>query len=245
MGALDSDQVQAWIHAARAGDDEALRELIAASMEYLFPVALRLLSERHSQGSYLSDALHSCGSDLSERMRDDAWEITHAACCRMATKLHSFRGRNAFGRSVQFSTWLYAIARNEMRNILRGRWREAKRRSLFHRMESYESEADERRLPGARPDASLEKESPTPEETFMQQVDRRLMQEALRNAPLTPEQKEAIQLYYGLGYKQERIAAITGVQVGTVKKRLFDGLRKLRTYVQERSDAPPKREGSA
>ncbi len=40
-------------------------------------------------------------------------------------------------------------------------------------------------------------------------------------------------MFYVLGYKQERIAELTGVQVGTVKKRVFDGIRKLRRYMEE------------
>ncbi len=247
MGSLDSNQVQMWIQAARAGDEDALRALIGAAMEYLFPATLSMLGERHSQGSYLSDTLHSSGSDLSERMRDDAWAITHAACVRMAGKLHTFRGKSALGRSVQFSTWVYAIARNEMRNLLRGRWREAKRRwrsrSSAHDDTTSISPTDilEREPADA---SSQEDDMSTPERAVMQQAERQLINEALAKAPLTPEQREAIRLYYGLGYKQERIAEMTGVQIGTVKKRLYDGLRKLRAYVQDRTDEPTKREGS-
>lgn len=248
MGPFDSKQVATWIRAARAGDDRALSELIGAAMEYLFPAALGMIRERHRQGSYLTDVLHNEGVDLVERMRDDAWAITHAACCRMALKLDTFRGRNSIGREVHFSTWLYAIAKNEMRNLLRGRWREAKRR--WHgRATGGESDdtTEQDRLGDLidRTAAATAAAPPAPDRIAEANDDRRIVLEALEEAPLTPEQKESVLLYYGLGLKQERIAALTGVQVGTVKKRLFDGLRKLKSYVKERSDAPTKREGRA
>src|SRR5690606_534840 len=75
----------------------------------------------------ITETLHTGGSDLPERMRDDAWAVTHSACYRMTLRIGTFRGRNAFGRKVQFATWAYAIAQNELRTLLRNRWRERKR----------------------------------------------------------------------------------------------------------------------
>lgn len=239
MGPFDSEKVAAWIQAARSGDDEALSELIGAAMEFLYPAALGMLRDRHRQGTYLTDAMSAGGTDLLERMKDDAWAITHAACCRMAKKLGTFRGRDLLGREVKFSTWIYAIARNEMRNLLRGRFREAKRR--WHQRPADDGAEDEAQSP-FDPEG-LAAGAPGPEQVAEENDERRIVLEALEEAPLTPEQKEAVLLYYGLGLKQERIAELTGVQVGTVKKRLFDGLRKLRAYVKERSYEPAKREG--
>lgn len=239
MESLDTDQVLEWIQAARAGDERSLRELIAAAMEYLFPAALAMLGERHRQGGYLTDALHNGGPDLVERMRDDGWEITHAACVRIATKLDTFRGRNLIGQRVRFSTWAYAIAQNEMRGLLRRRWREAKRRRHVVPDAPDLPDWEHERVP----ETGAVGEESSPEDALEERSTRALVREAVQEAPLTPEQRRAILLYYGLGYKQERIAAVTGVQVGTVKKRLFDGLKKLRSYVQERSETPPNREG--
>lgn len=242
MEPFDSEQVAEWIHSARSGDDQALSELIGAAMEYLFPATLGMLRDRRRQGTYLTDTMSSGGPDLIERMKDDAWEVTHAACCRMALKLHTFRGRDLLGREVKFSTWLYAIARNEVRNLLRSRYREAKRR--WRNLPP--AGAGEQEAPtdffALRDTAS---EAPGPEQIAEEMDERRIILEALEEAPLTPEQREAVLLYYGHGLRQERIADLTGVQVGTVKKRIFDGLRKLRAYVKERSGEPAKREGRA
>src|SRR5690606_3448501 len=209
-------------------------------MDYLFPAVLAMLRERHAQGTYVTDVLHQSGPDLYERMQDDAWEITHSACVRMAGGLASFRGRGAFGRPVQFSTWLYAIARNEMRTLLRNRWRERRRRhtgggQTGDLSEGAAAAAVTADLPGQAGSA--------PDQLFIDQWERDLLREALEKAPLTAEQKQAVIMFHGLGYPQERIAALTGVQVGTVKERIFDGLRKLRAYMQERSAEPPKADG--
>ena len=229
-------------------------------MDYLFPAVLAMLRERHAQGTYVTDVLHQSGPDLYERMQDDAWEITHSACVRMAGGLASFRGRGAFGRPVQFSTWLYAIARNEMRTLLRNRWRERRRRHTGGG--STGAGGGLREVPAA-PEAAVRSASTretywkepaaaavtadlpgqagsAPDQLFIDQWERELLREALEKAPLTAEQKQAVIMFHGLGYPQERIAAMTGVQIGTVKKRIFDGLRKLRAYMQERSAEPPK-----
>lgn len=277
------------VAAAQAGDEAALRDVIAWAMDYLLPAVLSMLYERHAQGDYVTETLHRGGADFAERLRDDAWAVTHAACCRIAQRIDTFRGRNAFGRRVQFATWAYAVAQNELRTMLRTRRRERKR---------YGGSVDEwanpganfgsdgrryggtvrgtarettRRTPrgaafgsvsqsdgtsdGAGANAAVDLRNypveSSPEHAALSNIEAALVREALRNAPLTPEQREAVVLFHGYGYRQEQIAAMTGVQVGTVKKRVFDGLRKLRAYVesrqagpeQDRSPAPPKRQG--
>jgi len=250
----EAAHVNQLVEAARAGDEEALRQLIAWAMEFLFPNVLAMLRERHARGSYLTDVLHAGGPDLYERMQDDAWAITHAACCRMAAKLATFRGRGPLGQRVQFGTWLYAIARNEMRTLLRDRWRERRRRHVWEEAsaaapgELWAGSAVDGALgsnwpPGGGLGARWPEGWPSPDEQVAEAWERELLREALAKAPLTPEQRQAVLLFHGLGWRQERIAEVTGVQVGTVKKRIFDGLRKLRAYMQERSAEPPKAQG--
>lgn len=304
------------VAAARAGDKEALRDVIAWAMDYLFPAVLSMLYERHGQGDYLTETLHRGGPDFGDRVRDDAWAVTHAACCRIAQRIDTFRGRNALGRPVQFGTWAYAVAQNEVRTLLRSRRRERRRyggsvdewgdfgtgvdsggrrtggtatgaatgaaagsgpgtargvapdtasettsRAPLERARGpapRTASAPASETGGAAgggnvkptPDPRLHRVESSPEQAALGKLESALVREALQQAPLTPEQREAVVLFHGYGYRQEQIAAMTGVQVGTVKKRVFDGLRKLRAYVesrqsgpgQERSPAPPKRQ---
>src|SRR5690625_4153541 len=201
-------------------------------MKFLHPAVMQMLHRRSASGGYLTDTLASA-TNLNERIAEDAWEITHTTCCTMLTRLDSFRGRGRFGRQVRFSTWLYAIAQNEVRSLLRKRWREQKRRA--HPIVRNDDE-----------DTPIEpiviSTEPSTIDQMIEDERKALVQEGLDQAPLTPEQREAVILFYVMGYKQDRIAEITGVKVGTVKKRIFDGIRKLRAYVEEREEGSTRRE---
>jgi RNA polymerase sigma-70 factor (ECF subfamily) len=45
---------------------------------------------------------------------------------------------------------------------------------------------------------------------------------------LPAEQREALALAYFGGYSQREVAMLTGVPLGTVKSRMFSGMRRLR-----------------
>lgn len=222
---LGSEQIFPLIDAVRQGDEAAARHLVEAAMEFLHPAVMQMLHQRSASGGYLTDTLSS-SAYANERIAEDAWEITHTTCCTMLARLDSFRGRGRLGGTARFSTWLYAIAQNEVRSLLRKRWREQRRRA--HPI--VRDDTDENTL--LEPIAISEE--PSAIEQMVEDEQRALVQEGLDQAPLTPAQREAIILFYVMGYKQERIAEMTGVQVGTVKKRVFDGIRKLRAYVEER-----------
>ncbi len=106
MDTRETAQVNELVQAAKAGDDEALRQLIAWAMEYLFPAVLSMLRERHGQGTYVTDAFHQSGPDLFERMQDDAWAITNASCCRMADEAAFVSGRSALGSGCNLARGL-------------------------------------------------------------------------------------------------------------------------------------------
>lgn len=221
---LSGPAAQELIAAARSGERDAMEELVRHSMEYLFPVVLSMLHARRAQGTYLSETLQAAGDLPHHALEEDAWEMTHSTCLAMLKALPTFRGRSLLGRPVQFTTWLYAIAQNQVRSTQRSRWRERRRRS------SPPPATDERQPQSSREPMDM---SPGPEERIIDKVQVAQLERGLREAPLTPEQREALIMFYVMGYRQDRIAQLTGVQVGTVKKRIFDGIRKLRRYMDE------------
>lgn len=220
---LSSPAARELIAAARSGQREAMEALVQEAMDYLFPVILSLLHARHARGTYLSETFEA-GSDVPfQALEDDAWQMTHNTCLAMLKALPTYRGRSRLGRPVQFTTWLYAIAQNQVRSTQRSRWRERRRRSR-------PAPATDGRLPQLAEHADT---APGPEEYVMDRVELAQLEKGLQEAPLTAEQRDALIMFYVMGYRQERIAELTGVKVGTVKKRVFDGIRKLRRYMDE------------
>jgi RNA polymerase sigma factor (sigma-70 family) len=85
---------------------------------------------------------------------------------------------------------------------------------------------------GAQRRAPVEaQEEWAPDARLEQQELAALVQEAVRSLP--PILREAVSLFYFEGYRVEEAARFLDVPIGTVKRRLHDGRRRLRTAAQQ------------
>ncbi len=154
----------------------------------------------------LSLALRYTGNE------DDAKDIYQEVFIRVYKGLKNFRFNS------EFSTWLYRITTNVCLT--------AKTRSKKHLFASIHAENDDGDMMEIPADessfAKLKAESSEASERI---------NSALENLP--PKQKLSFVLKHYEGYKIKEIAQMLGCQEGTVKKYLFDGIRRLRTELKD------------
>jgi RNA polymerase sigma-70 factor (ECF subfamily) len=110
------------------------------------------------------------------------------------------------------STWILTLVHRRAVDVVR---REERRRA--QPLAEGSEEADERALPA--------------DEEIELTDRRRLVQEALRQLP--DEQREALELAYYGGLTQSELAERLSVPLGTIKSRMFTGLRRLRDLLAE------------
>jgi RNA polymerase sigma-70 factor (ECF subfamily) len=159
-----------------AGEAEAFHGLVERYREPLYRVGYRFLGNHH-----------------------DALEITQEAFARAWEKLERF------DLSRPFSTWLFAIAANLSRDILRKRGR----RNLVL--------SDER--------IRMEPGGPAPEGAAAEREEAERLRRAV--AELDEDKRMAIVLRYFEGKSLKEIAEITGTEVNTMKVRLFRARKEL------------------
>ncbi len=133
--------------------------------------------------------------------------------------LKIFRFLPDFHFQSSFSTWLYRIARNTVTDVLRSR--------------------------GRRPCGSLEElnekgwEPPDPSDAsdpfaeLRKSERRRLLNEAMEQ--LSEPHREVLRLYAFAGESYESIAALLGIEIGTVKSRISRAKKELRNLLAERN----------
>ena len=110
-------------------------------------------------------------------------------------------------RGLPFRSWLYRIATNRV-----NRWARGERRRL-----AQESRAARAVGTAQRPDSPLTSD----------EVRRALLQ-------IAPKYQAVIALYHLEGLSTEKVAAVTGCRLGTVKSRLSRGRDALREHLQKR-----------
>lgn len=130
--------------------------------------------------------------------RDEAMDLTQE------TFLKAFRALPGWQPEARFSTWLFQIARNATLDVLRRRQR--------IEFVSLDESSEEGEAIDPRDGARL------PDEKLADQQRMALLEGALRALP--PEQREVLLLRELEGMSYADIAAMLGIEAGTVKSRL-------------------------
>ena len=169
----------------------------------------RVLKGERNHYAHLIDRYKGPIFNLTYRMtgsREDANDLAQEAFVR------AYENLKRFDRSKPFSTWLYTIGLNIVRNHIK---REKRILKETH---------------NALGDGEVEKENPLdPEQVLSAQQKTRKLEKYLKTLP--EEQKEAIMLKYYQGLMFEDVAEIMGISLSAAKMRVYRGLEKLRTMM--------------
>jgi RNA polymerase sigma-70 factor, ECF subfamily len=174
---------------ALEGDDRAFSTLLARHEDRIFALAVRMTGSR-------ADALDAT---------QDAF-------------LLAFRRASTFRGDAAFSTWLYRIAINSCKDLLRKKGRQAP-------VTSGEEPLDE-------PDPQI----PVDDDVALR------LDVAHALAELAEDYREAVVMHDIGGVPYEEIAAATGVAIGTVKSRISRGRRQLAKLLEHRHPSGPSKE---
>ncbi len=173
---------------ARSGDVEAFGEIVERHEEYVYNVVYHLV-----------------GND------QEADDIAQEVFVRAFSHLDSFEGR------AKFSTWLYGIALNCVRNL----WRRRGRRSIVAPVAAPGEE-------NSIPDPPSEQDGPEEALLRRERVDK--VREAI--AALAEDAREAIVLRDIQGLTYEEMAESMGVALGTVKSRIYRARQALKDQLE-------------
>ncbi len=166
------------------------------------PEAAETLARRHRQAAYLL-ALQMLGN------RDDAMDVAQDAMLRFFTSLGSF------DRERRIQPWLFAIVRNQVRDL----WRRRRRRPGERLGEAGEALTRQLVDPTANPEADLRRSE------LRQRVWR-----ALAELPAAKREIVVLRDFHDLSYSD--IAQVLDIPIGTVMSRLHGARRQLRARLE-------------
>ncbi len=149
---------------------------------------------------------------------EDASDMTQEAFIKAYNSLQAFRGDS------KFSVWLYRIATNVCLDFLRSR---SRRPTVSLSVEDNEGE-----------DVQLDvaDESQSPELLLDRQMTRESVRRGLET--LSPEYRQILLLREIQGLSYDEISQALGLEVGTVKSRIFRARKKLCAFLLKDGNIP-------
>lgn len=142
---------------------------------------------------------------------EDAADMSQEAFIKAYNSLSGYRGDS------KFSVWLYRIVSNVCLDFLR-----AKKRRQTVSLSVTDDDGEDTEL-------DIADESQSPERIFERAMTRDAVRRGL--AALTPEYRQILILRELQGMSYEEIAAVLGLESGTVKSRIFRARKKLCAFL--------------
>jgi len=158
---------------------------------------------------------------IAQRMTgnpEDAADMTQETFIKAYNSLQSFRGDS------KFSVWLYRIASNVCLDFLRSRSRK--------QTVSLSVEDDE----GEEAQLDIADESQSPEVLLERGLTRNAVRRGLDALP--PDYRQILLLREIQGLSYDEISAALGIDIGTVKSRIFRARKRLCTFLVEDGNIP-------
>ena len=149
---------------------------------------------------------------------EDASDMTQEAFIKAYNSLQSFRGDS------KFSVWIYRIATNVCLDFLRSK---SRRPTVSLSVE--DNEGEEVQL-------DVADESQSPELLLDRQMTRESVRRGLET--LTPEYRQILLLREIQGLSYDEISQALGLEVGTVKSRIFRARKKLCAFLLQDGNIP-------
>lgn len=137
-----------------------------------------------------------------------------ASDCAQDTFVKVYRSLSKFKGKAEFSTWLYRIAVNTCKNKLS---------SLSYRVSKMMVRLD-------KPKTEIKDESHSPEANLEKSEKSELIQKAIDELPADHKSVIVLRDVEGLSY--EKVAEITGYNIGTVKSKLARARERLRNKLR-------------
>ena len=183
------------IKKAISGDDGAFETLVRTYESFVYNVAYQSL-----------------------KSQDDAFDVSQEVFIKVYKSLGSFRG------DCKFSTWIYRVTQNVVKDFLRSKGNKLKTVSVYET----DSDGEEHQL-----EIVDESTAADPIASFEKKERAALVREAISR--LSEEQRAVIVLRDMEGYTYEEIAEMLFLDMGTVKSRINRGRNSIKKFLISRN----------